>query len=143
MRREYPASPIAGVAATVFRGSKVLLVRRGNEPSKGMLGIPGGVVELGETAEDAVVREVAEETGILVKPLRVLDIIDSIVRDDEGGIRFHYVLIEYLCEPIGGALDASSDVSDAFWAPLESLEELNVMPRTKAFIERIAREENL
>ena len=143
MRREYPASPIAGVAATVFRGSKVLLVRRGNEPSKGMLGIPGGVVELGETAEDAVVREVEEETGILVKPLRVLDIIDSIVRDDEGGIRFHYVLIEFLCEPIGGELRASSDVSDALWAPLESLEELNVMPRTKTFIERIAREEKL
>ena len=143
MRREYPASPIAGVAATVFRGSEVLLVRRGNEPSKGMLGIPGGVVELGETAEDAVVREVEEEIGIRVKPLRVLDVLDSIVRDDEGRIRFHYILIEFLCEPIGGELKASSDVSDAFWAPLESLEELNVMPRTKAFIERTAREENL
>ena len=143
MRREYPASPIAGVAATVFRGSEVLLVRRGNEPSNGMLGIPGGVVELGETAEDAVVREVEEETGIRVKPLRVLDVLDSIVRDDEGRIRFHYILIEFLCEPIGGELKASSDVSDAFWAPLESLEELNVMPRTKAFIERTAREENL
>ena len=110
---------------------------------KGKLGIPGGVVELGETAEEAVVREVEEETGIRVKPLRVLDILDSIVRDDEDGIRFHYVLIEFLCEPIGGALRASSDVSDAFWAPLERLEELNVMPRTKAFIERTAREENL
>ena len=143
MKREYPASPIAGVAATVFRGSEVLLVRRGNEPSMGRLGIPGGVVELGETAEEAVVREVEEETGIVVKPLRVLDVLDSIVRDNEDGIRFHYVLIEFLCEPIGGALRASSDVSDAFWAPLERLEELNVMPRTKAFIERTAREENL
>ena len=143
MRREYPASPIAGVAATVFRGSEVLLVRRGNEPSKGKLGIPGGVVELGETAEEAVVREVEEETGIRVKPLRVLNVLDSIVRDDEDGIRFHYVLIEFLCEPIGGELRASSDVSDAFWAPLERLEELNVMPKTKAFIERIARDENI
>ena len=143
MKREYPTAPIAGVAATVFRGSEVLLVRRGNEPSKGKLGIPGGVVKLGETAEDAVVREVEEETGIRVRPLRVLDVLDSIVRDDEGGIRLHYVLIEFLCEPIGGELNASSDVSDAMWAPIESLEELNVMPRTKAFIERIAREENL
>ena len=143
MKREYPASPIAGVAAVVFQGSEVLLVRRGNEPSKGKLGIPGGVVELGETAEEAVVREVEEETGIRVKPLRVLDVLDSIVRDDEGGIRFHYVLLEFLCEPIGGDLNASSDVSEALWAPLEGLGELDVMPRTRAFIERVAREENL
>jgi len=143
VKREYPASPVAGVAAVVFRGSEVLLVRRGNQPSKGKLGIPGGVVELGETAEEAVVREVEEETGIRVKPLRVLDVLDSIVRDDEGGIRFHYVLLEFLCEPLGGELRASSDASDALWAPLERLEELDVMPRTRAFIERVAREENL
>jgi ADP-ribose pyrophosphatase YjhB (NUDIX family) len=108
-----------------------------------MLGIPGGVVELGETTEDAVVREVEEETGIRVRPLRVLDVLDSIARDDEGGIRFHYILIEFLCEPIGGELRVSSDVSDALWAPLERLEELNVMPRTKAFIEKVASEEKI
>ena len=100
-------------------------------------------MELGETAEEAVVREVKEETGIEVRPLRVLDVFDSIVRDDEGGIRFHYVLMEFLCEPIGGELRASSDVSDALWAPLESLGDLDVMPRTRAFIERVAREANL
>ena len=143
MKREYPTSPVAGVAAVIFRGSEVLLVRRGNQPSKGKLGIPGGVVELGETAEEAVVREVKEETGIRVKPLRVLDVLDSIVRDDEGGIRFHYVLLEFLCEPLGGELRASSDASDALWAPLERFEELDVMPRTRAFIEKVAREENL
>ena len=143
MKREYPAYPIAGVTAVVFRGSEVLLVRRGNEPSVGKLGIPGGVLELGETVEEAVVREVEEETGIRVKPVRVLDVLDSIVRDDEGGIRFHYVLLEFLCEPLGGELRASSDVSDALWAPLDRLEELDVMPRTRAFIDRVAREENL
>ncbi len=143
MKREYPTSPVAGVAAVIFRGSEVLLVRRGNQPSKGKLGIPGGVVELGETAEEAVVREVEEETGIRVKPLRVLDVLDSIVRDDEGGIRFHYVLLEFLCEPLGGELRASSDASDALWAPLECLEELDVMHRTRAFIEKVVREENL
>jgi ADP-ribose pyrophosphatase YjhB (NUDIX family) len=143
MKREYPTSPVAGVAAVVFRGSDVLLVRRGNEPSKGMLGIPGGVVELGETAKEAVVREVEEETGIHVRPLRVLDVFDSIVRDDEGEIRFQYVLLEFLCEPVGGDLRALSDVSDALWAHLENLGDLDVMPRTRAFIERVAREENL
>ena len=143
MKREYPDSPVPGVAAIVFRGLDVLLVRRGNEPSKGELGIPGGVVELGETTQETIVREVEEETGIIVKPLRVIDVLDSIVRDDEGGVRFHYVITEFLCEPIGGALRASSDVSDARWAPLESLGDLNVMPMTKALIERAAREENL
>ena len=143
MKREYPASPVAGVAAVAFRGSGVLLVRRGNEPSKGRLGIPGGVVELGETAAEAVVREVEEETGITVKALRLLDVLDSIVRDDEGGIRFHYVLLDFLCEPIGGELSASSDVSEALRAPLEDLEELDVMLRTRAFIERVVSEENL
>ena len=143
MKREYPTSPVAGVAAVVFRGFDVLLVRRGNEPSKGMLGIPGGVVELGETAKEAVVREVEEETGIHVRPLRVLDVFDSIVRDDEGEIRFQYVLLEFLCEPVGGDLRASSDVSDALWVHLESLGDLDVMPRTRAFIERVAREENI
>jgi ADP-ribose pyrophosphatase YjhB (NUDIX family) len=143
VKREYPTSPVAGVAAVVFRGSDVLLVRRGNEPSKGMLGIPGGVVELGETTENAIVREVEEETGIDVRPLRVLDVLDSIVKDDEGWIRFHYVLVEFLCEPIGGEIKASFDVSDALWAPLECLNELDVMPKTRAFIERVAREENL
>jgi mutator protein MutT len=143
MKREYPLAPIAGVAAVIFRDQEVLLVRRGNEPSKGRLGIPGGVVELGETAKEAIVREVEEETGIKVQPLRVLDVFDSIVRDDDGGIRFHYILTEFLCEPAGSELRSSSDVSDAIWAPLEGLDELDVMPRTREFIERVAREEYL
>lgn len=142
MRREYPASPVAGVAAVVFKGSEVFLVKRGNEPSKEKLGIPGGVVELGETIAEAIVREVEEETGIHVKPLRIPDVFDSIVRDDEGGIRFHYILIEFLCEYVGGEVKASSDVSDALWVPVEGLGDLDVMPRTRAFIERVAREEN-
>ena len=143
MKREYPTSPVAGVAAVVFKDSEVLLVRRGNEPSRGLLGIPGGVVDLGQTAEAAIVREVKEETGIEVVPLRVLDVFDSIVRDDGGGIRYHYVLLEFLCEPVGGELKAASDVSDALWAPLAGLDDLDVMPKTRAFIDRVAREEGL
>lgn len=143
MRREYPISPIAGVAAVVFSGEDILLVRRGNEPSKDMWGLPGGVVELGEGVEDAVVREVEEETGILIQPIKLLSVFDSIVRNDEGRVRYHYVLCEYLCEAVGGELHASSDVSDARWMPLEEISSLEMNPNTRRFIEKIAKQERI
>jgi len=136
-RREYPQAPIAGVAAVVFSDDSVLLVRRGNETSRGRWGLPGGVVELGETIEDAVVREVGEETGIEVHPLKLITIFDSIVRDPNGRVRFHYVLCEYLCEPVGGALHASTDVLDARWMPLKALSSIDITAGLRRFIERV------
>ena len=88
----------------VFDGNRILLVRRGNEPSYGRWGLPGGVVELGETVEEAIMREVEEETRIRASPIRLITTFDSIIRDDEDRIRFHYVLCEFLCEYIGGEL---------------------------------------
>lgn len=142
-RREYPETPIPGVAAVVFSGDTVLLVRRGNEPSLGRWGLPGGVVELGEGVEDAVVREVEEETGILIQPTRLLAIFDSIVRNDEGRVQYHYVLCEYLCEAVGGELHASSDVSDARWVPIKELVSIEMNPGTRRFIEKIAKQERI
>ena len=127
----------------VFSGDRVLLVRRGNEPSYGRWGLPGGVVELGETVKEGVVREVEEETQIQVRPLRLITTFDSIVRDDEGRIRFHYVLCEFLCEYVGGELEASTDASDATWARIDELEGMNVPSGTRRFIERVASEEGL
>jgi len=123
----------------VFAENRVLLVRRGNEPSYGRWGLPGGVVELGETVEEAVVREVEEETCIMASPLRLITTFDSIVRDEENRIRFHYVLCEY----VGGELEASTDASDATWARLDELEGMNVPSGTRRFIERVAREGDL
>lgn len=141
MRREYPSSPIAGVAAVVFSEDRVLLTLRGNEPSRGRWGLPGGVVELGEKVEDAVVRETEEETGIRIKLKRLLTVFDSIVRDDEGGIRYHYVLSEYLCEAVGGTLRPSSDAIDVRWVPLEDLGLIEMNPVTRSFIEKVAERE--
>jgi ADP-ribose pyrophosphatase YjhB (NUDIX family) len=138
MRREYPDSPIAGVAAVVFLGHSVLLVRRKNEPSKGMWSLPGGVVELGERVEEALVREVEEETGIVIRPKRLLTVFDSMVSDDQGMTRYHYVLCEYLCEPLDVAICASSDVSESAWVPLKELDSLEMSPWTRRFIKRIA-----
>lgn len=143
MRREYPSSPIAGVAAVVFSEDRVLLTLRGNEPSRGRWGLPGGVVELGERVEDAVVREAEEETGIRIKPRRLLTVFDSIVRDDDGGIKYHYVLCEYLCEAVGGTLRASSDAIDVRWVPLEDLGSIEINPGTRRFIEKVAERERI
>ena len=100
-------------------------------------------VLLGETVEEAVVREVEEETCIRASPLRLITPFDSIVRAEEDRIRFHYVLCEFLCEYVGGELEASTDASDATWARLDELEGMNVPSGTRRFIERVAREEGL
>ena len=143
MKRLYPDTPVAGVASTVFKDEKVLLVRRLNAPAKGRLGIPGGVVELGEKVSDAAIREVLEETGILVEPIRVLTVFDSIVRDKEDRIKFHYVLSEYLCKYIKGTLHAASDVCEALWVPIHDLDSLDMSRHNVEFIKKTAREEGL
>jgi len=141
--REYPEAPIPGVAAVVFHEGKVLLTRRENEPSKGMWGIPGGVVEVGETVEEAVVREVLEETGVRVRPVKLITSYDSIVKDDGGRPRYHYVLIEYLCEYLEGEPKAASDALDARWFPLDELGGIDMRDGTRRFLEKMARREGL
>jgi len=140
MRREYPDSPIAGVAAVVFSDDFVLLVRRGKDPRRDSWGLPGGAVELGETAEEAVIREVLEETGLEVEPLKFITTFDSISRDEDGKVRYHYVLCEYLCRPLRGTLHASSDVRDARWVPLDELDSMDIREGTRRFIRRVRRD---
>jgi len=138
MRREYPERPIAGVAAVIFKEGKVLLTKRGNPPGEGRWALPGGVVELGEGVREAVVREVREECGLDVEPMKLLTVYDSINRDEEGRVRFHYILFEFLCRVVGGELAPSSDALEVRWVPLEKLEELPMTPGTIKFIRRVA-----
>jgi 8-oxo-dGTP diphosphatase len=98
----------------------VLLVRRGKEPLKGRWVVPGGTLELGETLEAAVAREVLEETGVQVTPLRVLEVFDRIDRDEQG-VRYHYVIVDFLCRFVGGATRAGSDAEAVAWASREEL----------------------
>jgi 8-oxo-dGTP diphosphatase len=142
MSREYPPRPIAAVAATIIHEGKVLLAVRGNSPNKGKWGIPGGVIELGETTEQAVAREVLEETNVVVKPKRLITIIDSIGKDTEGKVRTHYILLEYLCEYISGEVHAASDAPDARWFSLSELESLDMMTITRELVTRVAHEES-
>jgi len=99
MGREYPDAPVAGVGAVVLRAGKVLLVRRGTAPLLGRWSLPGGVLELGETLTEGIVREVLEETSLRITPLAVVESFDRIHRDAEGRVQFHYVLIDFLWAP--------------------------------------------
>ena len=126
MRREYPAVPVVAVGAIICHQDRLVLVRRGKEPSKGRWTFPGGAVELGESPEDAVRREVLEETGLRVEVGEVAAVISNVVRDEAGAVRYHYVIVDYYARPAGGVLQAGSDVSDARWVGLDDLDGLEM-----------------
>lgn len=140
MRNEYPERPIPAVDALVFREDAVLLVKRGEEPARGLWSPPGGSLEFGETAERAAEREVLEETGVVVRPGRVVDIRDFIVNDPVGRVRWHYVLFGVSCEYISGEPTASSDAENARFLPLKELAEYDLVPDARESLERVLRD---
>lgn len=144
MRREYPQAPLVGVSAVVVDHGRVLLARRGHEPLKGEWSLPGGALELGETLEQGVVREVREECGLAVIPQALVEVLDRIVRDQDGRVRYHYVLVDFLCRPAGSAepaLAAASDCLEACWATREQMNgpTFQLEPRTLAVIDKALR----
>ncbi|HEX3941264.1 MAG TPA: NUDIX hydrolase [Acidobacteriaceae bacterium] len=142
MQREYPQAPIVGVGAVVVDHGRVLVARRGREPLKGEWSLPGGALEVGETLEEGVVREVREECGLEVAPVAVVEVLDRIVRDDDGRVRYHYVLVDFLCRFTGGTLACASDALDARWIAHEEWNSHSVYrlePRTLIVIEKAVR----
>ncbi len=138
MGRDYPSRPVAGVGGIVLDGERVLLVRRGRPPQQGLWSIPGGAVELGESLADAVVREIREETGLEARPIELIEVFERILRDDSSRVEYHYVLMDYLCEITGGALQAGDDAADARWTPLDRLGELPLTPGAAEAIHKAA-----
>ena len=136
IKRHYPAQPVVGVGAVVFKGAEVLLVRRGQEPALGSWSLPGGLVELGETLEAAIVRELAEETGLAVSILGVAAVLERVFGDATGQIAYHYVLVDFLCEYEGGELKAGSDSTEARFVPLAHLPQYEMPDPTLAVIRR-------
>lgn len=127
MNREYPERPLVGIAAIIFRGNTVLLVRRGREPLAGALSFPGGAQKLGETAEAAARRELGEETGLAAGPLRLSSHADVISFDDPtSSPRFHYTVLHFAGIAEAGDPTASSDVSEALFVPLADIEAMGL-----------------
>jgi len=125
------------VGALIFNRDSILLVERGREPLKGCWSLPGGLVETGEHLEDAIAREVREETGLRVKPLAIFEIFERIMRDARGRAEYHYVLVDYLCKVVGkGRSRAGDDVSAVRWVKRGALADLEVTEGTREVIDK-------
>ncbi len=136
-RRLYPEKPIVGVGALIQDGERYLLIKRAAEPDAGFWSIPGGLVEVGEKAEDAAVREAKEETGLDVEVVKLLGVVDKIVRDDNSLIKFHFVIVDYLVTPKGGSLRAASDALEAKWVKSEEIPGYEISPTLVPLLRRL------
>ena len=135
--REYPDSPRVGVGAVVLREGRVLLVRRGMAPANGLWAIPGGALELGETLQEGAEREILEETGILIRAGDPVFTCDTLVRDDEGRVRFHYVIIDMAADYVSGEVRGGDDALEARWVAPEELDELPATKTTLKLLRQI------
>jgi 8-oxo-dGTP diphosphatase len=113
--REYPERPVVGVGGVVICDGRALLVRRGKAPLLGEWSIPGGMLETGETILEGVRRELMEETGVEVRVGELIEVFERITRDAEGRAQFHYVVLDYFCEPVRGEARAGSDAAEIAW----------------------------
>ena len=135
-RRKYPDRPYVGVGAVIVQDGEVLIVKRKYDPLAGQWSLPGGGVELGETLEESIVREMLEETGLRIEVGPVIEVFDRITRDDKGDVQYHFVLVDYLCWPVGGELQAGSDVADARFIDPAQLPEYKLTVKANEVIAR-------
>ena len=129
-KREYPEHPLVGVGGVVIESERALLIRRGGPPMEGQWSIPGGMLELGETLTKGVARELAEETGLDVNVLDIIEVLERIfpalpgadgAPGDAARPQYHFVILDYLCEARGGTLCAGSDAREFAWAREDEL----------------------
>ena len=136
-RREYPESPVVGVGAVVIKDGKVLLVKRGIDPNKGLWAIPGGSLKLGETLQEGAEREIMEETGITIRAKEPVYSFDFFERDGDGRVRFHYVVVDMMADYIGGEVLGADDALEARWVSQDELKYLEVSRNTLKILDSL------
>jgi 8-oxo-dGTP diphosphatase len=136
LSRQYPKKPVIGVGAVILDGDKILLEQRKNEPSKGKWSVPGGLVELGESMEDAVIREVKEETGLNVYEPQLVDVVNYVSYGERGAVIYHYVIVDYLVTVMGGKPKAASDAAALKWVPFNELDQYDLTESFRLFFDR-------
>lgn len=134
--RMYPTRPFVGVGAVIWDGARVLLERRGQPPAQGSWALPGGLIDVGETAEAAVQREVREECGIEVTVGPIVGLFEPIHHDEDGRIRYHYVVIDFLAYYRSGEARPGDDAAGLAWVTPDALADYALTPATQAMIER-------
>ena len=137
--RSYLDYPFVGVGVVVWKEAKFLLIQRGKPPRLGQWSIPGGRQELGETVEEAAIRETKEETNLTVKISDFLGVVDSIQKDKNGQIKFHATLVDFSAEWISGIPSAGSDALDVRWHTLDELDKLKLWSETTRIIQKSAK----
>lgn len=132
--REYPSRPFVGVGVVVLKDDSVLLIRRGKPPRQGEWSLPGGSQHLGEKLAETAAREVREETGVEIEEPHFLEVIDAIIPDAEGIVRFHYTLVDFYARWRSGVPRADDDAAEAVWIPLAELESHDMWEKTREII---------
>ncbi|MEM9625812.1 MAG: NUDIX hydrolase [Pseudomonadota bacterium] len=134
MKRDYPSQPMVGVGVVVWRDDRVLLIKRGKPPRAGQWSLPGGAQLLGETLAEAAAREVREETGIEIRLGEIVATLDMIDRDDQGRVRHHYTLVDFVAEALQTDLKAGDDAKEARWFTYAEIEQLDLWSETVRII---------
>lgn len=132
--RAYPDRPFVGVGAVIFRDDEVLIAQRGKLPRRDTWSIPGGAQEIGETYVEAAVREVMEETCLEIEVLGLVDVVDAISRDDNGGVIYHYTLVDVVAEWRGGEAVAQDDLSAVKWVKISDIDQYELRTATRDVI---------
>jgi ADP-ribose pyrophosphatase YjhB (NUDIX family) len=136
VKRSYPSRPLVGVGAVIRKGQRVVVVRRKAPPLKGRWSIPGGLVDVGESLRQAVVREAREETGLTVSVGKLVEVFERILPGARGRTKYHFVLLDYLCRPLKGTLRAGSDASEVRWVTRREFERLPMVESAKRVLRR-------
>jgi ADP-ribose pyrophosphatase YjhB (NUDIX family) len=128
---------MVGVGILIRNGDEYLLIKRASEPDKGLWSVPGGMVEVGEKVEEAAIREAKEETGLEIEIVKDLGAVDKIVRDDVGKIKYHFIIIDYLAEPVSGEMHHHDDALDAKWVHPRDFRKYKMSPTLLDLLRRI------